>query len=71
MKDLNPKNLSFPESTKIYVNDGLYHTIEDYGMNVRNFGIIRKFIRSLLSMVQLGSNKFKMVDIKASHISTV
>ena len=47
------------------------HTIEDYGMNVRNFGIIKKFIRSLLSMVQLGANRLKMIDIKASHISTI
>ena len=46
------------------------HTIGDYGMNARNFGIIR-FIHTLLSMVQLGSNRLKMVQIKASHISTI
>ena len=35
-------------------------------MNVRNFGIIRKIIRTLLSMVQLGSKRLKMVHIEAS-----
>ena len=47
------------------------HAIGDYGMNVRNFGIIRKFTRISLSMVQLGSNRLKMVHIKASHMSTI
>ena len=45
--------------------------IRDYGMEARNFGIIRKFIRTLLSMVQLGSGRLKMVDIKTSHMSTI
>ena len=44
------------------------HTVGDYGINARNYGIITRFIRTLLSMVQLGSNKLKMVHIKASHI---
>ena len=39
--------------------------------NVRNFGMIQKFIRVLLSMVHLGSNRLKTVHIKASHKSTV
>ena len=47
------------------------HAIVDYGMNSRNFGIIREFIRTLLSMVQLGLNGLKMVHIKASHVSTI
>ena len=47
------------------------HTIGDYGMNARNFGIIRTFTRTLQLMVQLGSNRLKMVQIKASHISTI
>ena len=46
------------------------HTIGDYGMNARNFGIIR-LIRTLLSMVQLGSNRLKMVYVKASHASAI
>ena len=44
------------------------HTTGNYGMKARNFGIIR-FIHTLLSMVQLGSNRLKMVHIKASHIT--
>ena len=73
LKDLSPTNLSFLEGTKIYVNDSLCcaHTVGDYGMNARNLGIIRRFIRTLLSMAQLGSNRLKMVDIKASHTSTI
>ena len=47
------------------------HTTGDYGMNARNFRTIRKFIRTLLSMVQLGSNRLKMVHIKASHMSMI
>ena len=44
LKDLNPTNRSFPEGTKIYVNDSLCQYYRgDYGMNTRNFGIIRKF----------------------------
>ena len=39
-------------------------------MNV-NFGIIRKFFCTLLSMVQLGSNRLKMIRVKASHMSTI
>ena len=31
------------------------HTIGDYGMNARNFGIIRRFIRTLMSMLTLRS----------------
>ena len=50
LKDLNPTNLSFPEGTKIYVNDSLCPYYRDYGMNARNFGIIR-FILTLLLMV--------------------
>ena len=46
------------------------HTIGDYGMNARNFGIMR-LIRALLSMVQLGSNRLKMVYVKASHASAI
>ena len=71
LKDLNPTNLSFPEGTKIYVNDSLCTYIGDCGMNARNFGIIRRFIRTLLLMVQLGSNRLRMVHIKASHTSTI
>ena len=40
-------------------------------MNARNFGIIIRFIRTLLLMVQLGSNRLRMVHIKASHTSTI
>ena len=69
LKDLDPTNLSFPEGTNIYVND--VHTIGDYGMNARNFGVIRRFICTLLSMVQLGSSRLKMVHIKTSHISMI
>ena len=58
------------EGAKIHVNDS-YYTMVDYGMNERNFGIIRKFIRILLSMAQLGLNRLKMVHIKASHMSTI
>ena len=47
------------------------HAIGDYGMNERNFVTIRKFIRTLLSMVQVGSNRSKMVHIKASHMPTI
>ena len=47
------------------------HAIGDYGMNERNFVTIRKFIRTLLSMVQVGSNRLKMVHIKASHMPTI
>ena len=72
LKDLNPTNLSFPEDTKIYVNNSLYvHTIGNYKINVSNFGIIKKIIRTLLSIVQLRSNRLKMVHIKASHMSTI
>ena len=38
---------------------------------ISDFGIIRKFIRILLSMVQLGLSRLKMVHIKASHMSTI
>ena len=69
LKDLNPTNLSFQRAPKYTEMIAYAHTIGDYVMNVRNFGIIRKFIRTLLSMVQLGSNSFKMVHIKASHMS--
>ena len=47
------------------------HTIGDYKMNARNFGIIRRFIRTLPLMVRLRSNRLKMVHIKASHTSTI
>ena len=40
-------------------------------MNARNFGIMRKFIRTLLSMIQLESNRLKMLHTKASHMSTI
>ena len=48
-----------------------YMSIRDYGMNVRNFGIMKKFIRTLLSMEQLGSNRLKMVHSYKSitHVS--
>ena len=29
------------------------YTMGDYGMNTRNFGILRKFIHTLLSTVQI------------------
>ena len=47
------------------------HTIVDYGMNVRHFGIIRTFFLTLLSMLQWRSNRLKMVYITASHTSTI
>ena len=43
----------------------------DYGVNARNFEIIRKFIRALLLMVQLGSSRLKMAHTKAPHTSTI
>ena len=52
LKDLNPTNLSFPEGTKIYINDSLCPYYRGL-WNVRSFGIIRKFIRTLLSVAQL------------------
>ena len=68
LKYLDPTNLSFPEGTKIFVN---VHTKGDYGTNVRNFGIIRTFIHTLLSIVSSESNKMKMVHIKTLFILTV
>ena len=47
------------------------NTIGGYGMNVRKFGIIKEFICTLGSMVQLGSSKLKLVHIKVSHMSTI
>ena len=48
----------------------ILHTI-DYGTNIGNFGIIRKIIPTLLSMVQSESNRLKMAHIKISHMLTI
>ena len=46
------------------------HTIGDYGMNARNFEI-KKIYSYFTVSGTLGSNRLKMVHIKASHISTI
>ena len=70
-KNLNLTSLNFPEGIKTYVNDSLCPCYSWLWNEFRNFGIIREFIRTLLSMVQLGLNGLKMVHIKASHVSTI
>ena len=41
------------------------HAIRDNRVNVWHFKILRKFIYTLVSIVQWGSNKMKIFHIKA------
>ena len=68
LKDLNPTNLSFPEGTKIYVNDslcpyyrGLWNECKKLWNNKK---IYSYFTVNSYFTVQLGSNRLKLAHIK-------
>ena len=46
------------------------HTIKNDGANKRNFEIIRRFIRTLLSKLKSEPNRLNLVHTKTSLMST-
>ena len=74
LKDFNPTNLSFPEGTEIYINDSLcpyYRELWNECKKLWNNKIYLYFTVNSYFTVQLGSNRLKMVHIKALRISTI
>ena len=63
LKDLNPTNLSFPEDTKIYVNDSLCPYYRGLWNECKKLWNNKRFIRTLLLKLRLGSNRLEMVHI--------